>query len=118
MLVYLNEEEFYALSKEDQNRVHRECTAWHEELVKAGNSIGGNGLQRSATARTIRFRNGKPNVNDGPFAETKEIIAGFEIFEFSSMDEAVSTLQTFPGLQYGTVIEIRPAVPDNKCEAV
>ena len=118
MLVYLNEQEFYALSKDEQNRVHRECTAWHEDLVKAKKSIGGTGLQRSSTATTLRFKNGKPNMTDGPFAETKEIIAGFEIFEFSSQEEAVSTLRTFPGLCYGTIIEIRPVVPDNKCEAV
>ena len=118
MLVYLNEKEFYALPKDEQNRVHRECTAWHENLVKTGKSIGGNGLQPSSTAKTLRFKNGKLNTTDGPFAETKEIIAGFEIFEFASMEEAVATLQTFPGLNSGTVIEIRPGVPDNKCEAV
>ena len=118
MLVYLNEMEFYALSKEEQNRVHRECTAWHDDLVKGGKSLGCNGLQPSSTAKTLRFRNGKPNITDGPFAETKEIIAGFEIFEFASQEEAVATLQTFPGLQGGTVIEIRPAVPGNRCEAV
>ena len=118
MLVYLNEKEFYALSKEEQNRVHRECTAWHEDLVQRGKSIGGNGLQPSSTAKTVRFANGKPNVTDGPYAETKEIIAGFEIFEFASPEEAVSTLKTFPGLSHGTAIEIRPVVPDNKCEAV
>ena len=118
MLVYLNENEFYTLSKEEQNRVHRECTAWHEDLVKAGKSIGGNGLQPSSTAKTVRFKNGKPNVIDGPYAETKEIIAGFEVFEFVSTEEAVATLKTFPGLGRGTVIEIRPLVPGNFCEAV
>jgi hypothetical protein len=117
MLVYLNEKEFYALSKDEQNRVHRECTAWHEELVNAGKSIGGNGLQHSSTAKTLRFKNGKPNVSDGPFAETKEVIAGFEIFEFASQEEALTTLQTFPGLDCGTVLELRPLVPGNKCEA-
>ena len=118
LLVYLNEKEFYALPKDEQNRVHRECTAWHENLVKAGKSVGGNGLQPSSTAKTLRFKNGKLNTTDGPYAETKEIIAGFEIFEFASMDEAVATLQTFPGLNCGTAIEIRPGVTDNKCEAV
>jgi hypothetical protein len=118
MLVYLNETEFYALTKEEQNRVHRECTAWHEELVKTGKSIGGNGLQPSSTAKTLRFKNGKLNMTDGPFAESKEIIAGFEVFEFQSVEEAIRTVRTFPGLAAGTVIEIRPAVPNNKCEAV
>lgn len=118
MLVYLNETEFYALSKDEQNRVHRECTAWHEDLVRAGKSIGGNGLQPSSTAKTLRAANGKPIVMDGPYAETKEIIAGFEIFEFATAEEAVDTLKTFPGLCFGTAVEIRPVVPDNKCEAV
>src|SRR5687768_14537908 len=98
MLVYLNEKEFYALTKDEQNRIHRECTAWHEDLVKAGKSIGGNGLQPSSTAKTLRASNGKPIVMDGPYAETKEIIAGFEIFEFASAEEAISMLKTFPGL--------------------
>ena len=118
MLVYLNEKEFYALPKDEQNRVHRECTAWHENLVKLGKSIGGNGLQPSSTAKTIRFKNGKVNMTDGPYVETKEIIAGFEIFEFLSREEAVATGKSFPGLNAGVVIEIRPAVPDNKCEAI
>ncbi|HEX7863067.1 MAG TPA: YciI family protein [Verrucomicrobiae bacterium] len=118
MLVHLNENEFFALSKEEQNRVHRACTEWHENLLKAGKSIGATGLQPSATAKTLRFMNGKPNVMDGPYAETKEIIAGIEIFEFDSMDEAVNTLGTFPGLSCGTAIEIRPLVPGGKCEAI
>ena len=118
MLVYLNEKEFYALPKEEQNRVHRECTAWHEALVKAGKSIGCNGLQHSSTAKTFRFKNGKPNVVDGPHAETKEIIAGFEIFEFDSQEEAMRTMESFPGLKGGTTLELRPLVPGNKCEAI
>src|SRR5688500_2372657 len=117
MLVYLNEKEFHALSKDEQNRVHRECSAWHDNLVASGKSIGGTGLQPSATAKTLRFSNGKPNVTDGPYAETKEIIAGFEIFEFGSVEEAIATLQTFPGLTCGTALELRPVVPGNKCEA-
>ncbi len=118
MLVYLNEREFYALSKEEQNSVHRACTAWHDKLVQTGKSIGGNGLQPSSTAKTLRAANGKPIVMDGPFAETKEIIASFEIFEFGSEEEAISTLKTFPGFGCGTVLELRPVVPNNKCEAV
>ena len=118
MLVYLNEKEFYALSKDEQNRVHRECGDWHDKLVQTGKSIGATGLQPSKTAKSLRFKNGKANVTDGPYAETKEIIAGFEIFEFGSMEEAVATLRTFPGLNHGTAIEIRPLVPGGKCEAV
>ena len=118
MLVYLNGTEFYALSKDEQNRIHRECAAWHDNLVRAGKSIGGNGLQPSSTAKTFRAANGKPIIMDGPFAETKEIIAGFEIFEFVSTEEATSTIKSFPGFGCGTVVELRPVVPNNQCAAV
>lgn len=118
MLVYLNEKEFYGLSKDEQNRVHRECGAWHEALVKSGQSIGATGLQPSSSAKTLRFKNGKPNITDGPYAETKEIIAGVEIFDFTTVEEAIRTLESFPDLNSGVVLELRPLVPNNRCEAV
>ena|SRR5688500_8500337 len=118
ILIHLNEEEFYGLSKEEQNRVHRECGAWHEALIRDGKSIHAIGLQRGTTAKILREKNGKPSITDGPFAETKEVIGGLEIIECESPLEALAIAQRFPGLRAGTTVELRPLVAGSTCEAV
>ena len=118
ILIYLNEAEFYSLSKEDQNRVHRECGAWHESLLQAGKSLDAIGLQPAASAKILREKKGKPSLTDGPFPETKEVIGGLEIVECESPLEALAIAQRFPGLRAGLTVELRPLVPGNKCEAV
>lgn len=97
--------------------MHEECTAWHEELVKTGKSLRGSGLQPSSTATTFRMQDGKVIVTDGPFAETKEVLGGFETLECESLDEALEIASRFPGLKAGGALEVRPDVV-GKCEAV
>lgn len=116
-LIYLDEEKFFALSKDEQNEVHRECTRWHEELVKAGQSLRCSALQPGSTATTLRMKGGKVTVTDGPFAETKEVLGGLETVECTSLEEAVEIASRFPGLKAGVTLEVRPDVV-GKCEAV
>ncbi|MCU1308652.1 MAG: PhnB protein [Acidobacteriaceae bacterium] len=68
---------------------------------------GGNALQPTATAKTVRVRNGKPLTSDGPFAETKEQLGGFYLIEANSADEAASIAAKIPGARFGS-IEVRP----------
>jgi hypothetical protein len=117
MLIYMDEERFAALPVDEQNRVHRECTAWHEELVNSGHSIGATGLQPTTTATTLRERHGKLVISDGPFAETKEVLGGFEALECKDLDEAIAIAKRFPALRIGSSVELRPGVPGNKCVA-
>ena len=79
---------------------------YNEELVKAGVMLAGEGLDRSAVGKRVRFEGKKRTVIDGPFAETKELIAGFWLWQVKSMDEAVEWLRRAP-FDQGEELEIR-----------
>ncbi|HEX2253101.1 MAG TPA: YciI family protein [Thermoanaerobaculia bacterium] len=83
---------------------------FNEELVKAGVMLEGDGLQPSSKGKRVRFSEGKKTVIDGPFAETKELIAGYWIWQVKSMDEAVEWVRRCPDPMPGeeSEIEIRP----------
>lgn len=78
---------------------------FNEELVKAGVMLAGEGLHASSKGKRVRFSDGKTTVIDGPFAETKELVAGFWLWNVKSMDEAVEWLKRAPFDQ--TEVEIR-----------
>jgi len=79
---------------------------YNEELVKAGVMLAGEGLHASANGKRVRFDGSKREVIDGPFAESKELIAGFWLWQVRSMDEAVEWLKRAP-FEDGDVVEIR-----------
>lgn len=81
-------------------------TKYNDELIKAGVMLAGEGLTTSAQGKRIKFEGKKRTVRDGPFAETKELIAGFWLWQVKSMDEAVEWLKRAP-FDGGTEIEIR-----------
>ena len=80
--------------------------AFNQELIKAGVMLAGEGLQPSSKGKRVRFSGGKRTVIDGPFAEAKELIAGFWLWQVKSMDEAVEWLKRAP-FDGGTEIELR-----------
>jgi hypothetical protein len=80
---------------------------FNEELVKAGVMLAGEGLKPTSKAKRFTFTDSKPTITDGPFAESKELIAGFWLWQVRSMDEAVEWLKRAPFLP-GDVVEIRP----------
>jgi hypothetical protein len=79
---------------------------FNEELIKAGVMLAGEGLQASSKGKRVRFSGDKRTVTDGPFAETKELIAGFWLWQVRSMDEAVEWLKRAP-FDRGEEVEIR-----------
>ena len=83
---------------------------YNEEMVKAGVMLDGAGLKPSDKGARVRFSGGKPTVIDGPFAETKELIAGYSILEVKSKAEAIEWVKRWPQIDgHGSVeIEIRP----------
>lgn len=87
-----------------------EMGRFNEELVKAGVMLGGDGLHPSSKGKRVHFQNGKKTVIDGPFAETKELIAGYWIWQVASMDEALEWARRCPDPMPGeeSVLEIRP----------
>ena len=87
-----------------------EMGKYNEELVKAGIMLAGEGLHPSSKGKRVRFSGGKRTVIDGPFAETKELIAGFWLWQVKSMDEAIEWVKRCPNPHPGVEaeIEIRP----------
>ena len=87
-----------------------EMAKFNEQMVKAGVMLAGDGLQPSSKGKRVRFSGGKKTVIDGPFAETKELIAGYWIWQVKSMEEAVEWLRRCPAPMPGeeSEIEIRP----------
>ncbi|MEO5588264.1 MAG: YciI family protein [Gemmatimonadaceae bacterium] len=83
---------------------------YNEELASAGIMLAGDGLQSSAKGARVRFTDGGHDVTDGPFAETKELLAGFWIWKVKSLDEAIEWVKRAPNPMPGreSVIEIRP----------
>lgn len=80
---------------------------YNEELVKAGVMLAGEGLHPTSRGKRVRFDDGKKTVIDGPFAETKELIAGFWLWQVKSMEEAVEWLKRAP-FDAGAEVELRP----------
>src|SRR6266540_232583 len=84
-----------------------EMGKFNEELVKAGVMLAGEGLQASSKGARVKFSGGNKTVIDGPFAETKELIAGFWLWQVNSLEEAIEWLKRAP-FEGGTEVELRP----------
>lgn len=85
----------------------RECLAYSDELKAGGHRLGGEALQPIQTATTVRVRNGRLSLTDGPFAETKEQLAGFYLIEARDLNEAIQLASKIPPARVGS-IEVRP----------
>ena len=106
LLVYVDEAKVQALPDGQFDSMMRECFQHADALQREGQLLQSQQLQPPATARSVRLRNGRRTVVDGPFAETKEILGGFNLIEAADMDEAVRIASEFPWAQVGC-IEVR-----------
>ena len=88
----------------------RHCLAFDESIRKSGQCVSSEALEPIATATTVRVRNGKVSVTDGPFAETKENLAGFYLIEARDLNEAIQIASRIPPAEVGS-IEVRPIRP-------
>lgn len=88
-------------------KILTEMTKFNEQLVKAGVMLAGEGLQPTSKGKRVKFAGETPTVIDGPFTESKELVAGFWLWQVKSMDEAVAWIKKAP-FGGGTVIELRP----------
>jgi hypothetical protein len=107
LLVYTDAELLDKLPAEEFNAEMRHCLQQADARMAQGKVLGFQQLQPASTARTVRSRDGRATVLDGPFAETKEMLAGFTLIEADSMDEAVRMAHDQPWTKYGS-IEVRP----------
>lgn len=106
-LVYYDEQQIQQLSQKEWDGLNRECVGCVEELTEHGHFLDGAALLSADTATTLRMRDNKALITDGPFAETKEQLAGFYLLEARDMNEAIRLAEKIPPARYGCV-EIRP----------
>ncbi len=105
--VYVEPKTMEKLSPAEGATLDRDSIAYDEELRSSGHYIASDALQLATTARTLRVRNGKLSIMDGPFAETKEQLGGFILVQAKDMDEAVDLASKIPMAKHGS-IEVRP----------
>lgn len=102
-LVYLDERQLDGLPDED-------CVAYDTSIRDSGHCLASEALQAVQTATTVRVRDGKTLITDGPFAETKEQLSGFYLIEARDLDEAIAIAAKIPPARAGS-IEVRPVRP-------
>src|SRR5262245_30953690 len=113
LLAYLDENAWAALSKEQQLAEMKKCEPHAAKMVAAGKILDGAPLHPTSTATTVRMKQGKRLVTDGPFAETREQLGGYTLIEAANLDEAIEIAAGFfgDGHEDGrTTIEVRPVV--------
>jgi hypothetical protein len=109
MLIYDVEADWSKMSAAEQAVMYKEYGQFTQQISESGNHRAGHQLKPIATATTVRLRDGKRLVTDGPFAETKEQLGGFYLVEAQDLDEAISIAARIPSVRHGS-IEIRPIV--------
>ena len=106
LLIYMDE---HALSETERQACYAESAQFAQELNARGQYLDCAPLQPTATATSVRVRGGKPLVTDGPFAETREQLAGYFLIDARNLDEAIGIAARIPAGRWGTV-EIRPVI--------
>jgi hypothetical protein len=104
-----SDETWGELTAEKREAVYHEIMAWWETHAAAGTILGGERLQGSATATTVRGFGAQAELLDGPFVESKEEVSGFSVIEAADLDAALALARTWPALQIpGESVEVRP----------
>jgi hypothetical protein len=107
LLIYDDEKLWASMPKEQSDQLFGEYMAFTDHVKSSGHLIAGDALQEVKTATTLRLRDGKQLVTDGPFAETKEQLGGYYLIEAKNLDEAIAIAARIPSAKVGS-IEIRP----------
>src|SRR5947208_169002 len=110
MLLICDDEQAWArLSEAERRQIYAEYGQFSQQIKASGNHVGGSQLQPTSAATSVRVRNGKRLVTDGPFAETREQLGGYYLVEAKDLDEAIAIAARIPSARMGT-IEVRPLV--------
>jgi len=107
-LGYYDKGKFDAMTETERNAMFDSCFDYDDHLRANGHWSGGEALQPVETARTVRWKNGKVAITDGPYTETKEQIGGILVLEARDMNHAVQLVGQHPALTFGSIFDIRP----------
>ena len=105
-LGYMDPKKWETMSESEQNAMMDECFAYDDVLRKKGHFVGGEALQSARNATTLRWKNGKVSITDGPYAETKEQLGGILVLEVKDLNHAIQLMSQHPGVKAGP-FEIR-----------
>jgi hypothetical protein len=106
-LIYLDEKELAAMPERDMNELNARHLELNDELLDSGHFIEAEALQPASDTTCVKVRNGRTALIDGPYTETKEMVAGFYVIEARDLNEAIQVAARIPGASLGTV-EVRP----------
>jgi hypothetical protein len=109
LLIYHDEQAWNRHTEAERQQIYREYRQLIQDLQSTGKYLVGDQLQATTTANSVRVRDGKQMVTDGPFAETREQLAGFFLIDANDLDEATSIAARIPSARMGSV-EVRPVV--------
>jgi hypothetical protein len=109
-LIYTSEVQNRQIPEADLKAMSAEYYNFTQDIQRTGHYVGGNRLEAVASATTVRVREGKLSTTDGPFAETKEQLAGYYLIEAADLNEAIQLAARIPGARIGSV-EVRPIAP-------
>ncbi len=109
LLIYGSEGDMGTMSQAELGSMYEDFGKFTGEIIASGNYKGGHELHSVTKATTVRVRDGKPVVTDGPFAETKEQLGGYYLIDAKDLDEATSIAARIPSAKFGS-IEVRPIV--------
>src|SRR5215467_13385702 len=109
LLIYHTEKDYASMPEAQKEPMHAEYRKLMQELSTKGNYRGGHQLTPTSSATTVRVRDGKRVLTDGPFAETKEQLGGYFLVDAKDLDEAISIAAKIPGARHGS-IEVRSVV--------
>ncbi|HKC39210.1 MAG TPA: YciI family protein [Gemmatimonadales bacterium] len=112
-LIYGDEKWWDKASEAEKQQGMAEYNAFTENVKKNGNYVGGEALQPTPTAKSVRVRNGKVSTTDGPYVETKEQLGGYYLINAKDLNDAVQVASRIPGAKHGTV-EVRPIMEFNQ----
>ena len=110
LLIYSPESFWQSISEQERGKIYQEYLDFTDSIRKSGHYVAGDPLERTATATTVRVRDGKPMATDGPFAETREQLGGYYMVEAKDLNEAIAIAAKVPGAKNGS-IEVRPVWP-------
>ena len=110
LAIYGDEKAMASATPEQVEAVMSEWFRFDEEVRKAVNVLGGNALQPTSTATTIRGEGGKAVTSDGPFAETKEQLGGYYLIDAEDLDQAIEWAGKMPNIPAGGSVEVRPVM--------
>ena len=116
-LIYENERSWESYSKDQAEAMMGEYFQFTNDIRQSGHYLGGEALQPTQTATTVRVRNGKASSTDGPFAETKEQLGGYYLVEAKDLNDAIQVAARIPAVNTGS-IEIRPIVDFSQPDAM